>query len=141
MEEVTILRGREEYEETLKDIERSLGIVPGFMKALPADVLIGEWPLFKKHVLGESKVPAKYRELIGLAIAANIKCPYCQLFHKAAAKLRGATDEELAEVAFLASFSSRWSAMIHAQHYDFDVFEKEVHQIGEHLKKAMSGKK
>lgn len=140
MEEVTILRGHEEYEETLKDIEKSLGIVPEFMKALPPDVLVAEWPLFKKHVLGESKIPAKYRELIGLAIAANIKCPYCQLFHKSAAKLRGATEEELAEVAFLASFSSRWSAMIHAQHYDYDAFEKEVHQIGNHLKKAMSGK-
>lgn len=140
MEEVAILRGHEGYEETLKDIEKSLGIVPGFMKALPAGVLVAEWPLFKKYVLGESKVPAKFRELIGLAIAANIKCPYCQLFHKGAAKLRGATDEELAEVAFLASFSSRWSAMIHAQHYDYDTFEKEVHQIGEHLKKAMSGK-
>ncbi len=140
MEEVTILRGREEYKETLNDIERSLGIVPGFMRAVPADVLVAEWPLFKKYVLGESKVPAKYRELIGLVIAANIKCPYCQLFHKSAAKLRGATDEELAEAAFLASFTSRWSAMIHAQHYDYDTFEKETHQIGDHLKKAMSGK-
>ncbi len=140
MEEVTILRGSEEYNETLDDIERSLGIVPGFMRAVPADVLVAEWPLFKKYVLGESKVPAKYRELIGLVIAANIKCPYCQLFHKSAAKLRSATDEELAEATFLASFTSRWSAMIHAQHYDYDTFEKEVHQIGEHLKKAMSGK-
>ncbi len=140
MEEVTILRGSKEYNETLNDIERSLGIVPGFMRAVPADVLVAEWPLFKKYVLGESKVPAKYRELIGLVIAANIKCPYCQLFHRSAAKLRGATDEELAEAAFLASFTSRWSAMIHAQHYDYDTFEKETHQIGDHLKKAMPGK-
>ena len=130
-----------EYEDTLKDIERSLGIVPGFMKALPADVLIREWPLFTKYVLGESEIPAKYREMSGLAIAANIKCPYCQLFHTGAAKLRGATDEELAEVAFLASFTARWSVFIHAQHYDYDTFAKEVHQIGEHLKKMMSGNK
>ena len=129
-----------EYEDTLKDIERSLGIVPGFMKALSANVLVAEWPLFKQYVLGESKIPAKYRELIGLAISANIKCPYCQLFHKSAAQLRGATDEELAEVAFLASFSARWSAMIHAQHYDYDTFEKETHQIGAHLQKMMSKK-
>ncbi len=126
-----------EYEETLVDIKGSLGIVPGFMKGLPPDVLVKEWPLFKKYVLGESEIPAKYREMIGLAIAANIKCPYCQLFHKSAAKLHGATDEELAELAFLASFSSRWSAIIHAQHYDYKKFEEETHQIGAHLKKAM----
>lgn len=129
-----------EYEDTLKDIERSLGIVPGFMKALPANVLVQEWPLFKKYVLGESKIPAKYREMMGLAISANTKCPYCQLFHTGAAKIHGATDEELAEVAFLASFTSRWSAMIHAQNYDYDTFEKEVHKIGAHLKKMMSKK-
>jgi AhpD family alkylhydroperoxidase len=124
--------------EIYEDIEKTLGIVPGFMKALPDDVLINEWPSFKKYVLGESQIPAKYRELIGLAVAANIKCPYCQLFHKSAAKLHGATDSELSELAFLASFSSRWSAMIHAQHYDYATFEKETHQIGAHLKKAMS---
>ena len=29
-----------EYEDILKDIEKTLGIVPGFMKPLPDDVLI-----------------------------------------------------------------------------------------------------
>jgi len=130
-----------DYEDMLKDIETSLGLVPGFMKGLPKDVLVRDWPLFKKYVLGESHIPGKYRELIGLAIAANIKCPYCQLFHTGAAKLHGATDEELAEIAFLASFSSRWSAMIHAQNYDLKTFEKEFHQIGAHLKETMAGKK
>ena len=122
-----------EYEDTLKDIESSLGIVPDFMKALPAEVLMSDWPLMKKYVLGESKIPGKYREMIALAVAANIKCPYCQLFHKGAAKLLGASDDELKEVFFLASFTTRWSAMVHAQHYDYDKFAKEFAQIGEHL--------
>jgi len=30
------------YEDTIKDIEKTLGIIPGFMKALPKDVLIQE---------------------------------------------------------------------------------------------------
>jgi AhpD family alkylhydroperoxidase len=127
----------QEYEDTLKDIESTIGIVPGFMKALPVDVLVKEWPLFKKYELGESKIPAKYRELIGLAIAANIKCPYCQLFHTETAKMMGATDEEFAEVAFLASFTSRWSAIIHAQNYDINKFGEELQQIGQHLQKMM----
>ena len=38
------------YEETLKDIEITLGIVPGFMKAIPAEVLVSDWPLMKKYV-------------------------------------------------------------------------------------------
>jgi len=85
------------YEDTIKDIEKTLGIIPGFMKALPKDVLIQEWPLFKTYNFTETKIPGKYRELMGLAVAANIKCPYCQLFHKGAAQMNGATEEELAE--------------------------------------------
>jgi len=126
----------EEYAQTLKDIENTLGFVPGFMKAIPKDVLIHDWPLMKKYQMGESEIPAKYREFIGLAIAANIKCPYCTLMHTAAATVNGATDKEIAEVAFLASFTSRWSAMLHALQYDYDTFNKEVHQIMEHAKKT-----
>jgi AhpD family alkylhydroperoxidase len=125
-----------EYEDALNDTEKSLGIVPGFMKALPQDVLVHDWPLFKKYTLGESKLPAKYRELMGLAVAANIKCPYCQFFHMSAAQLYGATKEELAEIAFLASYTARWSSMIHAQHYPYETFEKETQQIGQYLSKA-----
>jgi AhpD family alkylhydroperoxidase len=125
-----------EYEDTLKDIQKSFGIVPGFMKGLPQEVLIHDWPLMKKYTLGESKIPGKYRELMGLAIAANIKCPYCQLFHMSVAKMLGATAEEISETAFLASYTSRWSSMIHAQHYSYETFAKETQQIGEYLSKA-----
>jgi AhpD family alkylhydroperoxidase len=106
------------------------------METLPKDVLMHDWPLFKKYTLGESKIPAKYRELMGLAVAANIKCPYCTLFHTSVAKMYGATKEELAEIAFLASYTSRWSSMIHAQHYPYETFAKETEQIGAYVSKA-----
>ena len=125
------------YEDTLKDIEKTLGIVPGFMKGIPQDVLVQEWPEFKKYQLGDSQIPAKYRQLIGLAVAAVIKCPYCQLFHRGAAQMNGATEEELAELAYLARDTTGWSAIIHAQHYDYETFKKEFEQIGEYLQKTM----
>lgn len=125
-----------EYEDTLKDIEKTFGTVPGFMKAIPSDVLIKDWPLMKKYQLGESAIPAKYREFMGLAVAANIKCPYCSLMHTAMATFYGASDKELSEVAFLASLTARWSAMLHALQYNYDTFVKEVHQISEHAKKT-----
>ena len=105
------------------------------MKALPDEALIHEWPIWKHYTLEESEIPEKYREMIGLAIAANIKCPYCLFFHKAMAKAAGATDKELAEVAVLAGLTSRWSTMLHAQIYDMGTFEKEGQKIGEFLSK------
>jgi alkylhydroperoxidase/carboxymuconolactone decarboxylase family protein YurZ len=52
------------------------------------------------------------------------------------ATLNGATDKEMAEVAFLASYTPRWSAMLHALQYDMNTFMKEVRQIGEYIQKA-----
>lgn len=131
-----------EYEDTVKDIEKTLGMVPGFVKDVPREPVVQQWPLFKKYTLGESQIPAKYRELIGLAIAANIKCPYSQRFHESAARLRGASDEEISEAAFLASYTAGWSDIMQAQHYDYDTFSDEVSQIsknlkGEHIKRTL----
>jgi AhpD family alkylhydroperoxidase len=122
-----------DYQETLADIESSLGFVPGFMEAIPEEALVHEWPVFKQYTLGESVIPPKYRELMELAVAATQKCEYCETFHGAAAEMHGATEAELAETGLLASLTSRWSAMIHAQRYDHDTFEDEVHQIGAFL--------
>ena len=129
-----------EYEDTLKDIKKAFGFVPGFMTGIPKDVLVQDWPLMKKYQLGESKIPQKYREFIGLAVAANIKCPYCSLMHTAMATGYGASGDEISEVAFLASFTARWSAMLHALQYNYDTFMKEVHQVGENAKKKAAKK-
>lgn len=121
------------YSETVSDIEETLGFVPGFMAALPEDDLIQEWPTMKKYVFGETEIPQKYRELIGLAVAANTKCPYCVHFHRGVAQLYGASEAEFSEMSTLASFTSRWSAMIHAQEYDMDTFVEETERIAAHV--------
>lgn len=126
------------YDETVADIEASIGFLPGFMKALPEADLVREWPTFKQYALGESVIPPKYRELMQLAAAANMKCPYCQAFHKGAAELHGATEEELAETAVLAGFTARWSAMLHGQHYDYDTFMEEFQRIGTYLQEQQA---
>jgi len=48
----------------------------------------------------------------------------------------GAKDKEIAEVAVVASYAARWSAMLHALQYNYDTFVKEVHKISEHAKTA-----
>ena len=87
------------YEETVKDIEKTFGMLPGFFKNTPKDVLPQMWPLFKKYQIGDSLIPKKYREMMMLASAAATKCPYCQTYHREVAKMLGATDQELGELA------------------------------------------
>jgi AhpD family alkylhydroperoxidase len=123
------------YEETVKDIEKTLGMLPGFFKNTPKDVLPQMWPLFKKYQIGESLIPKKYREMMMLASAAATKCPYCQTYHREVAKMLGATDQELSELAVVVAESAFWSNILHVQNYDYNTFVKELQQIGEHMSK------
>lgn len=81
-------------------------------------------------------IPPTYRELIGLAVAANVKCRYCMHFHRGAAKMHGATEAELSELAMLAGVTPRYSAMLHAQNYDLDEFEAATAEIGAHFEES-----
>ena len=124
------------YEETIKEIENTFGMVPGFMKNTPKDILPQMWPLFKKYQMGESLIPQKYREMMMLAASAAVKCPYCQTYHREVSKMMwGASDEELDELAVIVGQTSFWSNVLHTQNYDLNTFVKELQQIGEHMAK------
>ena len=116
-----------------KDLEATYGMVPSPLGELPEDDMVSEAQFFKKYTVGESEIPGKYRELIGLAVAANIKCPYCLHFHRHAAEMHGATEAELTEVFSLASLTSRYSAMLHASGKDLEEFKVDTAKIADHL--------
>ena len=92
-----------EYETVLADIKKTLGVVLDQFKVIPKDVVPYEWAEMKKYAFGETKIPAEYRELIGLAA---IKCQYCIYFHTKAAKMNGASEDEIAELPILLDL--RW---------------------------------
>ncbi|ELZ91244.1 alkylhydroperoxidase [Haloferax mucosum ATCC BAA-1512] len=48
------------------------------------------------------------------------------------------TDEELSEIAFLASWTARYSAIIHGMDYDMDTFEDEFGRMAAHLEEQMA---
>jgi len=53
--------------------------------------------------LADGAIPKKYKELIAVAVALTTQCPYCLEIHKKHAEEAGATQEELAEVTFVAA--------------------------------------
>ena len=124
-----------EYENVLDDIKKTMGIVLDQFTAIPHDALPHEWAEMKKFTFSETKIPAKYRELMGLAVASATHCPYCIHFHTRAARMNGATDDEIAETAFLTRFTTGWSAILHAANIDFGKFKKQFAQVEEHLSK------
>jgi AhpD family alkylhydroperoxidase len=123
------------YQETRNEIEQTFGSVPGFFNGVPQDVLVQMWPVMKTYIFSQTRIPAKYREMISLAVAATLKCPYCETFHRAASKMNGATDEELAELGAIVGQVTFWSSVLHTLNYDMNTFMKEFQAMGEHFAK------
>ncbi|KOX17071.1 carboxymuconolactone decarboxylase family protein [Nocardiopsis sp. NRRL B-16309] len=115
------------------DIKNTLGLVPHFFSAIPDELIGAEWELFKHLELGETLIPNKYKELMGVALHSETKCTYCTLFHTEAAKLFGATDQEIQEAVHYAKSSLGWSAYLNGMREDFDTFKDELGQIGQYL--------
>jgi len=126
--------GHRTREHVYQEIEQMLGVVPTFVKSIPDATLELEWELLKRVQLAEGPIPNKYRELIGLGIAAVIKCRYCMFFHTEGAKLNGATDAEIEDALHYTKSSVGWSAYISGQQTDFEQFKKEVLQISQHVR-------
>lgn len=120
--------------EVYQEIEGMFGLVPNFFNNVPDSSLELEWRLFKEVQFNEGALPNKYRELIGLAIAAITKCRYCLFYHTELAKLNGATDAEIEDAVHFAKSSAGWSTYITGMQTDFEQFKAEVLQACEHVR-------
>ncbi|HSD88463.1 MAG TPA: carboxymuconolactone decarboxylase family protein [Kofleriaceae bacterium] len=124
-----------------KDIERTLGRVPGFMRKFPEDGIAAAWREMKTVQLNPATaLDGKSKELIGLAVAAQVPCQYCIAFHTEAAKLNGATDQEIREAVAMAAITRHWSTVLNGSLIDETQFRKEVDQIVAGAKKAAKKK-
>jgi AhpD family alkylhydroperoxidase len=122
---------------TYQDIEKTLGLVPGFMKALPGEEVAGMWDEIKSIELNpKSALPAKTKELIALAVASQIPCKYCIYFHTQVSSLVGATETEQREAVAMAGLTRHWSAVAQGLQIDMTEFKQELGRAGEYLKKG-----
>ena len=121
-------------EEINIEIKEALGKVPGFFEQMPDETIESEWKLFQRYVLSDNTaIPPKYRELIGIAVAAANGCWYCSNFHSGVAGLHGATPEEINEANLIAKFSTGWSSYLNGSLYDKAEFMEELGEIAGHL--------
>ena len=112
------------------DIQKTLGSVPGFFKAFPESGIAGAWAEFKSVQLNpKTKLDAKTKELIGLAVAAQIPCQYCIYFHTAVAKANGATDQEIGEAVAMAAIARHWSTVLNGMQIDLATFKGETDAV------------
>jgi AhpD family alkylhydroperoxidase len=108
------------------EIEQTFGAVPSWVNEMPEAALEGFWSMMRDFQLARTAIPNKYKELIGLGVSGATRCRYCALFHTEAAKLFGATDEEIREAAMMAAHTMSASTFVNAMQVDQETFRKET---------------
>ena len=125
----------ENRREADRDIEEVFGRVPEFFQRVPDYLLPTEWASFKSLVLSDqTAIPNKYKELIGLAVSGATRCRYCAYFHTEAARLFGATEDEIVETALISKNTMGWSTYLNTLQFDYDAFTTEFDQMAAHIR-------
>jgi len=75
----------------------------------------------------------KNKELVGLAVAAQVPCRFCVIAHTEFAKLNGATDAEISEAIAMASFTRSMSTLLNGLQIDEAQFRHAVSEIARRL--------
>ncbi len=71
---------------------------------------------FDKAAWADGAIPKKYKELMAIAVALTIQCPYCIELHTNRAREAGATDPEIAETVLAAAALRAGGAVTHGTH-------------------------
>ena len=98
-------------------------------KTLPDEALELEWRLFKQVQLSEDLIPAKYRELIGVAAGAVLNDRYCVAAHREFARACGATEEEIEYAQRLAKGVAGWGTYLSGSEISVETVLAEIRQI------------
>ena len=108
------------------DIQATFGSVPTFLKAFPAGSIASAWGEMKSLQMNpHTALSGKEKELIGLAVAAQIPCQYCIYAHTESAKADGATDEEIKEAIAMSALTRHWSTFLNGAQIDMEGFKQE----------------
>ena len=119
------------------EMKQAFGGIPPQFKVFPEHLRVAAWEMMKARQNPEAALPAKYSELIGLAVASQIPCNYCVYFHTEMAKMLGASQAEIQEAVASAAQTRFWSTVINGANPDFESTKTEIDKMLIHVKKQM----
>jgi AhpD family alkylhydroperoxidase len=100
---------------------------PPFLKAIEPQATVGpSWQEDLALFSPKGALDGKTKELIGLAVAAQIPCEYCIYGHTVGAKHAGATDDQIKEAIAVAGQVRKMSTELNGNQYDLAAFKKQI---------------
>ncbi|GEM_PF-292356 len=126
--------------QVLGEVKQCFGVVPEWIERLPEGELQHEWGLIRSLELGRTAIPHKFKELIGLAVASALRCRYSTFYHTEAARLYGATEEEVREAVLMAKLTAGLSTYLAGGQFDHERFKRETAEMVAHARKVRAKK-
>ena len=121
------------------EMVKMVGFVPSFAKAFPANALPGIWQETRDYELNKkTALDGKTKDLIGLAIAAQLPSRLTAWSYSLCAKASGATDAELKEAVMMSAMARHWSTFFNGMQLDETKFRAEIAKLRENITKAMA---
>jgi AhpD family alkylhydroperoxidase len=122
------------------DIKTTFGFLPGFLKSVPDAALPGAWDEMKGLQLNSNTaLPSKIKELIGLAVAAQVPCQFCVYAHTEFAEMNGASKQEIGEAVTIAALVRHWSTVFQGHQTNLAAFRSQVAGWLAHAQKRAAG--
>jgi AhpD family alkylhydroperoxidase len=122
------------------DIQKTYGFVPTFLKALPDNALPGAWSEMKRFADAETALPGKVKDLIALAVAAQMPSKTAIYVYTRCARAMGATEAETKEAVAIAAVDRHWSAYFNGAQVDEAKLRADTARMLEHMGQIAAGK-
>ena len=103
---------RDHVAPNLKAAEAVIAKLAGLQHVSPK--LLATFARFDTAAMADGALSKKTKELIAVAVALTTQCPHCLTVHSEMARLEGASEEELAEAAFVAAALRAGAGVMHA---------------------------
>ena len=124
---------------TQAEIAKTVGFVPSFVKAMPANLVPGLWQEARDFEMSDkTALSVKSKDLIALAIAAQVPSRLTIWSYSKCAKANGATEAEVKEAVAIAALARHWSTFFNGIQPDEGKFRAEIGKLRENVTKAMS---
>jgi AhpD family alkylhydroperoxidase len=121
------------------DIAKTVGFVPSFVKAMPANLVPGLWQEARDFEMSDkTALSVKNKDLIALAIAAQMPSRLTVWSYTKCARANGASEAEVKEAVAMAALARHWSTFFNGIQIDEGKFRGEIGKLRENITKAMS---
>ena len=125
----------------VREMNALLGFAPEFLQKFPAVARSGAWKQMRDLELNpKTALSGKQKELIGLAVSAQIPCRYCVVAHTEFAKLNGATEAEIGEALAMAAVTRSVSTVLNGLQIDEARFRRDTDRLVRGAKAAKAAK-